>query len=204
MIVSPTFFAIFDGEMLHFKKSWNVSFFLWRRWWWCTKTVSSPTFAGAARPALHLRVHPAALPTQDNLLRWLATLPGPRAGFPRMQLRLRHLARFLVACTLCINSEKAWLVLLSVQRFCAMCKTFARLVMSVKFPFPVFSASILARAGKVLPEDSTPLEWITIILAQASSPNMSHILGHIFPALQNILVSEFTNCKIWIRKWPSP
>ena len=53
------------------------------------------------------------------------------AGFPRMQLRLRHLARFLVACTLCINSEKAWLVLLSVQRFCAVCKTFARLIMIV-------------------------------------------------------------------------
>ena len=53
------------------------------------------------------------------------------------------------------------MVLLSVQRFCAVCKTFARLIMIVKFPFPVVFASTLARAGKVLPEDSTPIEWIT-------------------------------------------
>ena len=112
------------------------------------------TFADAARPALHLRVHPAALPTQDNLLHWLATLPGPAAGFPRMQLRLRRLARFLVACTLCINSEKAWLVLLSVQRFCAVCKTFARLIMSVKYPFPLVFAGILANTGKMQRQDA--------------------------------------------------
>ena len=72
-------FAIFGEEMFNFLKSWIVTFFQWWRRWWCSKTASSQTFADAARPALHLRVHPAALPTQDNLLRWLATLPGPAA-----------------------------------------------------------------------------------------------------------------------------
>ena len=34
-------FAIFGEEMFNFMKSWKVSFFLWRLWWWCSKTVSS-------------------------------------------------------------------------------------------------------------------------------------------------------------------
>ena len=130
---------IFDEEMLNVLKSWKVAFFLWRRYWWCTKTVSSPLLL--MRLALPCISGCILRRCQRRIIfsTALATLPGPGAGFPRRQLRLRRLARFLVACTLCINSEKSSLVLLSVQRFCAMCKTFARLIMIVKCPFPLFS-----------------------------------------------------------------
>ena len=125
-------FAIFGEEMFNFMKSWKVTFFLWWRRWWCTKTVSSRLLL--MRLALPCISGGILLRCQRRIISsagWQRCPDQAGAGFPRMQLRLRHLARFLLACTLCINSEKAWLVLLSVQRFCAVCKTFARLIMIV-------------------------------------------------------------------------
>ena len=41
------------------------------------------TLADAARPALHLRVHPAALPTQDNLLHSTGNVARTKRRFPQ-------------------------------------------------------------------------------------------------------------------------